>query len=260
MNNSVEPPECLRGKDCAPDAKTRENMRKGIIPAPDGNTYLQSQYVGQCLSSCEEAGLSWGDLLSDNDDGTGHLNKGIGFEDYICQLAGGVPYDSMALSGKLATEFIQTVYGYKGSWLEFVCDFRPEWIISTKGYTHDGSKNVVNDKLADSFFFKGLLALNPAEVLGEKLESLLPYYGNSQESSAQTYGIVRDGFELENDYQSGLQVGYDMVRNMIEDYADFILQNDEETKHLSPNDNVYKQIKEYFIQKALEKKFGGVDL
>lgn len=275
LNNSVEPPECLRGKDCAPDAKTRENMRKGIIPAPDGNNYLASQYVGQCLCSCEEAGLSWKDLLADNDDGTGHLNRSIGFQDYICQLAGGIPTDSMALSGKLATEFVQSVYGYSGTWLEFVCDFRPEWIVSTKGYTADGSVNKVQDKLADSFFFKGFLALNPAEILGDKLESLLPYYSSQEVSNNQSYGIVQDGFELDEEEEEIVQpvsvqpvnnsspsdgVAYDMVCQMIGDYADFIIQNDNDTKHLDPNSITYRQIKEYFIRTALNKKFGGASL
>lgn len=199
LNNAEEPPECVRDKSFAPDKETRENVRKGIAKLDSMSEAEQlacanSQYVGQCLCSCESAGLSWDDLISDNDDGSGHLNSGIGFEGYISQLAGGIPVDSMALSGQLATEFIQKVYGYPGDWRQFVCDFRPEWIVSTKGYTQDGSQNIVQDRLADSFFYKGLLSLNPAEVLGNKLESLLQYYGavqsdNLDELDNETFGV-----------------------------------------------------------------------
>lgn len=174
LNNAEEPPAevCVRFDE---NSDVRLNVRKGVdsYAGVDQSACRRSQYVGQCISACEDAGLSWDDLLAANNDGTGHLDAGVGFEGYISQLgmAGG-----MAVSGDLATEFVQSVYGYSGTWEQFVCDFRPEWIVSTKGYTADGARNVVQDRLSDSFFFKGLLALSPAKVLGDKLESLLPYY------------------------------------------------------------------------------------
>ena len=188
LNNAVEPPEEVRYDDFEPDAKKRENIRKGnelYISEDIQRACADSQYVGQCLSNCEAAGLTWDDLLNDNDDGTGHLSQGVGFEGYITQLAGGIPVDSMALSGQLANRFIQEVYGYNDTWRDFVCDFRPEWIVSTKGYSLDGSKNSVQERLNDSFFYSGLLALRPAKVLGEKLESLLPYYAGTETSEIQ---------------------------------------------------------------------------
>lgn len=188
LNNAEEPPLCVRDANFTDNAKERLNVRKGITKLGSMSDAEQlacanSQYVGQCLDSCNNAGLSWNDLLADNDDGSGHLDSRVGFEGYITQLAGKIPVDSMSLSGQLANRFIREVYGYQGTWRDFVCDFRPEWIVSTVGYTADGSKNVVQDRLANSFFYKGVLTYHPEEVLGSKLGSLLAYYESNNTNS-----------------------------------------------------------------------------
>lgn len=198
LNNAVEPPVVLQDKNCNPDAKVRENMRKGLVAAPDGNKYPESQFVGQCLSSCEKAGLSWSDLLGDNDDGTGHLNRGIGFEGYISELCNGIPTDSMRLSGDIANEFIRTVYNYQGTWREFVCDFRPEYIITTKGFNETGESSVVS-RLSQTFFLDAFKAYNPAEVIGSKLGSLLDYYNVKPQGQGSR---VEDG-----QYQEDIYIG-----------------------------------------------------
>lgn len=183
LNTADEPPEEVRYASFCPDSVVRENIRKGlpndiITDANIMKACSKSQYVGQCLSQCENVGLTWDDLLEDNDDGTGHLHQGVGFSGYIQQLAGGIPYEAMNSSGDIVNKFISEVYGYTGTWEEFICDLRPEWIITADGFDDNG-KSTVTSRLASSFFSSGLVALDPVSILDSKLESLVPYYQSS---------------------------------------------------------------------------------
>lgn len=183
LNTADEPPEEVRYASFCPDSKVRENIRKGlpndvITDANVMKACSKSQYVGQCLSQCENVGLTWDDLLEDNDDGSGHLHQGIGFSGYIQQLAGGIPYEAMNSSGDIVNKFIAEVYGYTGTWEEFLCDLRPEWIITAQGFDENG-KSTVTSRLSSSFFNTGFVALDPVSILGDKLESLVPYYQSS---------------------------------------------------------------------------------
>ena len=126
----------------------------------------------------------WDDLLRDNDDGTGHLAQGIGFEGYINELFGRVPTDIMSLSGDLTTEFVQTVYGYNGTWKDFIYDFNPEWIVYSTFDKSGGS--TVQERLSSTYFAKEFVSLNPASKLGSSLGSLLSYYAGTDS------GIVDD--------------------------------------------------------------------
>jgi hypothetical protein len=207
LNNAVELPKAsdpsvdYTSKDLDPEQTQRESIRKGKSEDPrfvaDAAALKEAQYVGQCLTTCEGAGLTWNDLLSDNDDGTGHLDQRIGFQGYIQALAGQGNsnfVEKMGVSGDLVTKFIHEVYGYEGTWKDFVCDFRPEWMISINGYDEDGIRNDVVKRFSGTFFNKGFLALHPEEVLGNKLESLLDYYSSVSASvnaglDEELYGV-----------------------------------------------------------------------
>lgn len=187
LNNASEPPESVRSKDFADD-NARNEIRRGLNKAnlsdTDYQQCIESQFVGQCLSVCEKGGLEWDDLLRDNDDGTGHLAQGIGFKGYINELFGRVPTDIMSLSGDLTTEFVQTVYGYNGTWKDFIYDFNPEWIVYSTFDKSGGS--TVQERLSSTYFAKEFVSLNPASKLGSFLGSLLPYYAGTDS------GIVDD--------------------------------------------------------------------
>lgn len=197
LNNAEEVPEGFRYKsdfDADPgwrgsfrkgifgDAKHPENIPKIQVTEEQKEALTRSQYVGQCLTSCEDAGLTWDDLLNDNlsDDSTPdnkHLHQGVGFEGYIRMMAGGIPSDSMGASGKLATKFVQQVFGYNGTYIDFLCDLSPEWIITLNGIDRETGASTVKSRLATTFFDKGFCTLDPVQLLGNKLGSLVEYYG-----------------------------------------------------------------------------------
>ena len=211
LNTADEPPEEVRYASFCPDAKVRENIRKGLPNDIITDTSImkecsKSQYVGQCLSQCENVGLTWDDLLEDNDDGSGHLHQGIGFSGYIQQLAAGIPYEAMNSSGDIVNKFIAEVYGYTGTWEEFLCDLRPEWIITAQGFDEEG-KSTVTSRLGSSFFNAGFAALDPVSILGDKLESLVPYYQSSGgNATVQVAGsdLLRTNEEYNDSYNEEL--------------------------------------------------------
>lgn len=185
LNNGITPldehpdvgDELIHPVDIPP--KQLANMRKGAAPAPSGRMYIESQYVGQCLTQCENAGLTWEDLLEDNADETGRMSDAIGFDGYIRRLGSDEAIGNMALSGHIATQFVQQVIGYPGTWLEFVCDFRPEWIFKISDFDEaTGVFKPIDARLSNSFFNKNLLVNNFVELFGSMTESLQPFYEN----------------------------------------------------------------------------------
>ena len=193
LNNAEEPPEAVRSVTFADD-NARNEIRRGLNKAnlsdADYQQCIESQFVGQCLCVCEKGGLEWSDLLADNDDGTGHLAQGIGFEGYINELFGAIPTDIMGLSGDLATEFVQVVYGYNGTWKDFIYDFNPEWIVYSVFDKLGGSS--VQERLSTTYFAREFVSLNPASKLGSSLGSLLPYYGDMSIGDDTTDSVFDD--------------------------------------------------------------------
>lgn len=239
LNNAIEPSEDLIHPDPSLSKEEVENMRKAEAPASDGRLHYESQYVGQCLTQSEKAGLTWEDLLADNDNGSGHLNDAIGFEGYISMLNGGIPVESMASSGLIATEFVQNVLGYNGTWEEFVCDFRPEWIIAPHWINRgDGS---VESRLSGTFFDKSLVARGFFEVMGDRLESLSQYYSGSSEEGLSLDGLESDSeFEeepVDNNFEFEENDGYSEPS---QDYYD----NSNTGRHVN-NDNVFEGLSDY---------------
>lgn len=223
LNNGEEVPEGFRYKsDFEADPGSRASYRKGIfgddedpnnqpkipLTAEQKEALIRSQYVGQCLTSCEDAGLTWDDLLNDNlsDDSTPdnkHLHSGIGFEGYIRMMAGGIPSDSMGASGKLANAFVQQVFGYQGTYIDFLCDLRPEWIITLSGIDKSTGVSDVKSRLASTFFDTSFCALNPAQLLGDKLGSLAQYYTSNASGNvdldSSNLGVLEEEEEKEFD-------------------------------------------------------------
>ena len=202
LNNAEEPPESVRSSTFADD-NARNEIRRGLNKAnlsdADYQQCINSQFVGQCLCVCEKGGLEWDDLLADNDDGTGHLAQGIGFEGYINELFGAVPTDIMSLSGDLATEFVQTVYGYNGTWKDFIYDFNPEWIVYSVFDKEGGSS--VQERLNTTYFAREFVSLNPASKLGSSLGSLLPYYKGVSAEVSEDAGFDESVFEDEVEFE-----------------------------------------------------------
>lgn len=206
LNNANEPPEDVRYSPSSPVPEELANKRKGVV-ADEGSSnagaYLQSQYVGQCLTSCNNAGLSWDDLLSDNDDGSGHLRSEIGFEGYIRALCGTVPTDKLAMSGKAMNILVQEVLGYDGDWRDFLFDFRPEALFTPQMFddivAHPDTASV-KSRLSSTFFADDLLQTNAfgefsfAELYKKELGSLYPYYAVSDAepvvASSSSVGVV----------------------------------------------------------------------
>lgn len=230
LNNAEEVPEGFRYKsDFDADPGWRGSYRKGIfgdadhpekvpkIPVTEAQkeALTHSQYVGQCLTSCEDAGLTWDDLLNDNlsDDSTPenkHIHQGVGFEGYIRMMAGGIPSDSMGASGKLATKFVQQVFGYQGTYIDFLCDLSPEWIITLNGIDRETGASTVKSRLASTFFDDGFCALDPVELLGDRLGSLLSYYTTNPSGDAIVesgdLGVIEE--EDEEEFPEDTNQGY----------------------------------------------------
>ena len=137
LNNAIQPPKNLLSVEIAPSKEGRRELRKGVHDAD----VRPSQFVGQCLCNVEEAGLGWKDLLganpSENDPAV--LHDGVGLPGYVERMAkaNSVPLDDIVnklnKSGVLMTKFVQKVYGYPGTWDEFIYDMDPKWIITTEG-------------------------------------------------------------------------------------------------------------------------------
>lgn len=79
----------------------------------------------------KEAGISREEIISENhaDDDPSALNPAVGFLNYI-EMAGVSNYrESMGKGGQLAQRVVEKL-GYTGTWLEFICDLRPEWMFT----------------------------------------------------------------------------------------------------------------------------------
>lgn len=195
LNNANEPPVDVREPDGTTVSEELANKRAGV--GDTSGAYLSSQYVGQCLTSCNNAGLTWDDLLADNDDGTGHLRSEIGFEGYIRGLCGTVPTDKMGASGVAMNILVQEVFGYKGTWKDFLFDFTPEALFTPQMFVDaaiNPSANTVAHRLSKSFFSSSLVNTSSfgefsfAEVYKNELGSLYPYYADASAEEA----VVRD--------------------------------------------------------------------
>lgn len=199
LNNAIVPPEELLQPDMenlgvSTDLENKRAAKGGY------SQYKDSQYIGQCLTTCNRAGLAWEDLLNDNKDADGALNKGVGFEGYIEQLCGSVPTDKMGLSGEVMNIFVQEVFGYKdGTWEDFLADFRPEALFKPTDFINaidNPSEYSVKSRLRQSFFRDSLMKTADeysfGSIFSEELGTLAQYYGQGTQEKATFVGDLQE--------------------------------------------------------------------
>lgn len=113
-----------------------------------------SMPVNQMLGFLGNAGISADEVISDNEGktedgkGTGYFDERIGFREYIISLANGDEsiLDRLNKSGELMQWLVERM-NYKGTWLEFITDFRPEWMFTLEDVkiAMDGGKTNLGD-------------------------------------------------------------------------------------------------------------------
>lgn len=180
LNNAEQPPESVTSINLAPTRADREKIRKGILD----DSLRPSQFVGQCLCNVEDAGLEWKDLLGANpsEHDPSILHDGVGLPGYVERMAqaNSVPLsdivDKLNKSGELMNKFVKEVYGYTGTWEEFIYDMDPKWIITTEGAVEDSVFIPVEKRLSTSFLLPGIVASHPEKYLQDELSTLLYLY------------------------------------------------------------------------------------
>lgn len=197
LNNAEQPPENIASINLAPTRAEREKIRKGILD----DSLRPSQFVGQCLCNVEDAGLEWKDLLGANpsEHDPSILHDGVGLPGYVERMAqaNSVPLsdivDKLNKSGELMNKFVKEVYGYPGTWEEFIYDMDPKWIITTEGAVEDSVFIPVEKRLSTSFLLPGIVASHPEKYLQEELSTLLYLYtGGAPENTGVNSDIKFD--------------------------------------------------------------------
>ena len=198
LNNAVVPPENLRKPD-------EDNL--GVSNALETKRKQGDyQYVGQCLTTCNRAGLTWEDLLNDNKDADGNFHSAVGFEGYIRQLCGVVPRDSMGISGDIMTIFVNEVFGYKdGTWMDFLADFRPEAMFTHTDFINaidNPNEYSVRSRLSRSFFSDALTKVSDgvcfASIFEKELGTLAQYYNTDGESYKDDDSYDEDSYSYDD--------------------------------------------------------------
>lgn len=249
LNNADVPPDELLQPDL-PNlgvSDTLESKRKG---AKGYTQYSDSQYVGQCLTTCNRAGLTWEDLLKDNKDVDGKFHNGVGFEGYITQLCGTVPVDKMCISGDIMSIFVNEVFGYKdGTWLDFLADFRPEALFRASDFINaidSPDKLKIQNRLSRYFFSKPLIksknGFSFAVLFKDELGSLAQYYPDENGELGTAYTSNTDS-GVSDDSEFVTEVEDEIFNNTEneefgeESNTEFI-ENDSFGATFSENDNI----------------------
>lgn len=131
--------------DSAMDSK----FVQGMFSRWDKNKIPKSVQENIISSNCEEGNPAV-------------LNRAAGFEDYLA-LAGinsAQIEQAMGLSGQIAQRLVTEVLGYQGSWLEFLCDFRVEWIFTPQDICTCMERGVGLQGIERSYFSE-LLVVHP---------------------------------------------------------------------------------------------------
>lgn len=95
---------------------------------------MDSSYVRGVVNRCQiNAGISEEELIEDNKDpeNPNAMHKAIGLLEYI-KMAGVTDYEEVMGKGAIIAQNVVSALGYPGTWLEFICDLRPEWIFTIK--------------------------------------------------------------------------------------------------------------------------------
>lgn len=222
LNNGIQPPADVLSTDLHPDVETRKAYRKGAKGAV-GNATVEalqaSQFVGQCLCNVEEAGLSWEDLLSVNpsEHDPSVLNEGVGFEGYMQKIAQAssvsmdIIVEKMNKSGQIMNKFVQQVFGYNGTWNEFIYDLDPKCIISLEGLDTITGELPVQGRLRSSFLNPGLMLYHPEKYLQDDLATIMYLYTGQEEAKPidvenaefdDAFKRTHNSAESEEDYEA----------------------------------------------------------
>lgn len=223
LNNAVVPPAELLQPDL-PNLGVSEELENKRSAKGNFSKYKESQYVGQCLTQCNRAGLTWEEILSDNQESDGEFSSGVGFEGYIKRLCGSVPVDSMEVSGDVMNIFVREVFGYNdGDWRDFLADFRPEAMFKPKDFINaidNPELATVPKRLEGSFFCPALLrdadGINFSTLFADQLGSLVQYYNGMTGSTDSSLGDFKQYDEDSDEYDEI----YNQSANLIMDDVD----------------------------------------
>lgn len=97
-----------------------------------------SRMDGDCVQGVfrrcmDSAGITPEEIIAQNpdNDNPNSINKAVGFLDYI-QMAGVGNYSEVFAEGSKIAQHVVDLLGYPGSWFEFLCDLRPEWMFTIR--------------------------------------------------------------------------------------------------------------------------------
>lgn len=164
-----------------------------------------AQYVAQCLTACNNVGITYDDLVRENPDNVdnGRLSRLVGFEDYMEALFSyngnsQTVADALGLSGEVANIIVKEVLGYEGTFEEYIYDFRAEALFDWKDWINalKGDKSV-RTRLKDSFFMDCFVTAGTgnetfASVFKERLGSLYDYYMPKQTEEVIVPKVVEE--------------------------------------------------------------------
>lgn len=105
-----------------------ESEPVGVGEEPQITYLVQSK--NHIAIDCGLGDDGWANIVKNNEDinNPNHLDMRTGFKDYLASFMGeNELLANMGLSGTIAQTVVEKL-GYKGTWQEFICDLRPEWI------------------------------------------------------------------------------------------------------------------------------------
>lgn len=254
LNNSLTPPCTLRypnpdnHRDVSVSEELENNRKIGA-----------SQYVGQCITSCNRVGLTYDDLYEDNKGGNGDLCQEIGFVEYTSKLLASnadrnnTLEELLGVSGDIMEVFVCNILGYSGSVTEFLYDFRPEWLFCPEDFTAKliNPNSGIPDRLKDSFFRKAILDAsadnyNFVSVFKDQLGTLQEYYENTC-SFVKDDNITNDDDMLrfdaeEPDIQEGIVADNVIPHFTMEESASFVNRLLVNYDRRKPNSNIKSKV------------------
>lgn len=191
LNNAEEPDDELKvwSEDIANNSTAVEALWEKRRFANKG------KFVAQSLHVANLGGMTWDELVAENDDGTGHLHQGIGFEGYCAQMGSDTLYKTLSLSGEIMDVFVKEVLQYPDGWEKFIHDFTPEAMFDhemAKVCLLNGREAGVRHHLANTFLSPqftmskteiGSKVFTFADIMGDTLETLMPYYTDTHDST-----------------------------------------------------------------------------
>lgn len=93
---------------------------------------MDSRCVQDMFDRCNNmAGISMEEIIQDNPnpDNSSEINPAVGFIDYI-KKTGIEDYEEVLKQGAKVADYVVSLLGYPGNWMEFICDLRPEWMFT----------------------------------------------------------------------------------------------------------------------------------